>query len=380
MTGRERIMAVIKGETPDRIPFVPALTPYFLETMPEEIRTDDAIEACRILGADIAERWIPTFKGFHLDSAWNLDFFDPQVLKDANIKMKEDKDCTSTHRTFKTPVGILTEKITKNEDAGATTFREEVLIKTKEDLRVYKYLWEAKYPSPVYGATRKVLDYVGEDGIGMALIPATPILQLIMYDLGIEKLAYFLTDYTKEMEKLFGIMEEKCLEAARIAASSPAEVGLICENSGTRLVSPKQFEAYCKPLISEYSKIYKQNNKFIFMHACGHLKGLLDQIVEIDGLSGLESLTPPPTGDVTLDYSISHMRPKDMTIMGGMDPVQFLNLKPYEVEDMVKDIIEKVKPGKYFMLMPADSTAANTPVENFYTINKTIGEFGKWSK
>ena len=195
----------------------------------------------------------------------------------------------------------------KNVHAGDTLFIEKMLIEDKEDLRAYKYLWEAKSPYPAYDETSQRINLIG----------------------------------------------------------------LVAENSGTLLVSPDQFEKYCKPVIAEYAKYYKEEGKYLFLHACGHLKGLLKQIAEIDGLSGIESLTPPLTADTDLEFARKTLR-KDMTIIGGMDPVSFLNSTPDEIEEIVKGIIKKITPGNNFILMTADSTPENVPVGNFNIVSETI--------
>lgn len=67
-----------------------------------------------------------------------------------------------------------------------------------------------------------------------------------------------------------------------------------------------------------------------------------------------------------------------MTIIGGLNPVQFFNSTPDQVESTVKNIIKQVKPGRNFILMPSDSTPASTPIENFYAVNRTIKKYGQW--
>lgn len=379
LTGRNRILKVLEGKIPDMLPFAPLLNDYFLSTLPPGIRTKDPVDGCRVLGVDVIDRWVTTFKDYYISSYFGEDTFNSEILIDSKIKVSMIVKGKNIYSTYRTPVGTLTCKVSENKVAGSTKFFEETLIKTIDDIPAYKYIWEVKNPYPIYEITKKRIDYIGNDGIAMVLIPCTPLFQLIMYDLGLEKTTYFLNDYPGKMKKLLDVMAEKAINACKIAANSPAKVGIIAENSDTFLVSPKKFGEFCIPVISEYAKIYKKKSKYLFLHACGHLKGLLEQISKIDGLSGVESLTPPLTGDVTLDYA-REVLGDNMTIIGGMESVQFLNSNPEEIEIIVLKIIDKVKPGEHFILMPSDSTPAGVPVENFEAVKNAIYKYGQWTK
>jgi uroporphyrinogen-III decarboxylase len=278
---------------------------------------------------------------------------------------------------YETPVGNLTQQLRRTNEAGQTWFRVEHLIKTVEDLRTYQYLWECMTPRPAYHITSDSIEDLGEDGLVMGLTPCTPILHLIMYDLGLERTLYFLDDYAKSMHQLMSVMSEKVLAATRLAAGSPLEVGIIPENSGTMLISPKQFGRHCKPLLSEMARIFHKNDKLLLLHACGHLHDLLPQIAET-GLDGIESLTPPPTGNVTLSYARKILGP-DKTIIGGMDPVWFQQATPREIEEKIEAIANEVKPGRHFMLMPSDSTPADVPLANFEAVRRSINRVAQWN-
>jgi uroporphyrinogen-III decarboxylase len=168
-------------------------------------------------------------------------------------------------------------------------------------------------------------------------------------------------------------MSEKCIQACRIAAKCQNEILIIPENSGTRLVTPTQFERYCQPIISEFADISHKNRKMLFMHACGHLKYLLPYIAKTK-IDGIESLTSPPTGDTTIT-DVWDIFDGKCVIWGGLDPVSFANNSPAKLVDEVTKTWETVKNNPRFILMPSDSTPANVPMENFEIIRKTVEAF-----
>jgi hypothetical protein len=67
MTGKERILAALAGEKPDRVPFVPNIWQWFdvndfNDTLPEELQgAKNAVEALRRMGADVFSKF---------DSGW----------------------------------------------------------------------------------------------------------------------------------------------------------------------------------------------------------------------------------------------------------------------------------------------------------------------
>ena len=118
--------------------------------------------------------------------------------------------------------------------------------------------------------------------------------------------------------------------------------------------------------------------KLLLLHACGHLHDLLPQIAKT-GLDGVESLTPPPTGNVELSYARKILGP-DMTIIGGLDPIWFQQATPQEVEVKVEEIAKQVDPGRHFMLMPSDSTPAGVPLTNFKAVQRSIDRVAQWNR
>ena len=366
----------LRGGIPDRMPFVPLVNEYFWETLPKEWCVDNPTDCCRRIGADVAERWVPSFTGFGIDD--NVTVADEtDVQRDAHVGRREMRQGERRRVEYVTPVGTISEVFRETAEAGKTLFREEQLIKTAADICPYQYLWEAMSPQPDYRRTQERIDYIGTEGMAWLYVPCTPILHLIMYDLGLERLAYLLADHPHPMHRLLDTMAEKALAACEIAASSPAKVGIIAENSGTLLVSPTQFATYCAPIMKEYVRLFKARGRYLLLHACGHLRGLLPQIATT-GIHGIESLTPPPTGNVDLAYA-RQVLGSDRTIIGGFDPIWFLNARPDQIERRVEELAVEVYPGDHFMLMPADSTPAFSPLANFAAVRRAIERVGRWS-
>ena len=61
MNSKERLLAVLKGKKPDRIPWAPLIDGYFLSSLKEKNIKMNSIELLRHIRADILERHVTTY-------------------------------------------------------------------------------------------------------------------------------------------------------------------------------------------------------------------------------------------------------------------------------------------------------------------------------
>ena len=362
MTGRERILAAINGQKPDRMPWAPMVNDFSLSHLREN--EQDVLAFLRKVKADIIIRWVKSCSGFGMED----DFSCEPSIKKTVINSGAD-----TITTYETPVGKIDQVKTISPIAGNTPFITKYFITTDKDIPVYRYLWESMVPAPNYDKTKRELSIIEEEGVGLLWLPPSPLLQLIMYDIGLDGLNYVLADNSEEMESLLNVMAEKTIEAADIVFDSPGGFFLIPENSGTMLVTPIQFSDYCLPILKEYGRMARQRGKKVFLHACGHLQALLPLIAKAN-MHGIESLTEPPTGDSTLEYT-REILGEEAVIFSGLNPVEFAMLPPKQIARRVEETIARVGDNPRFILMPSDSTPAAVPMENYEIVVKTLERY-----
>ena len=369
MTGRERLLSLFRGQIPDRMPFVPMMTSYFWENLPNTCHASNAIDACKCVGSDILDWHVSSYSGW--------DWSDESWLAGAGIQRRERVDDGVTTVELETPVGTLIERRIETDEAGGTSFIRDHLVRGPEDLGAYRYLWQAREPLPDYDTTQRTVDRIGDNGLAAVRMPPTPIMTLIMRDSGLDTVCYLLADHADEMNRLLDLMTEKSLALCEIVARAPVEVSFVAENSGTRLVSPRQFARYCQPVLAEYARILHAQKKVVMLHACGHLANILEEIAAT-GVDGIESVTPPPTGNTPLPLAREVLGP-DKILIGGIDPSFFVSASPAEVESLVKEIALWASPGRYVAVMPADSCPAKAPLANFAAVEEAIERFGRWT-
>ena len=111
---------------------------------------------------------------------------------------------------------------------------------------------------------------------------------------------YLLADYPDEVEALFEVMHAVLVRSAEVLTDkSPVDALYMIEDTSTTYVSPKQYDRYCKPQISEYGEIVRSADRPMMLHMCGHLLGLLPMLAAMPA-DGFEAFTTPPVGNTTL--------------------------------------------------------------------------------
>ena len=122
------------------------------------------------------------------------------------------------------------------------------------------------------------------------------------------------------------------------------------------------YRKYIAPEIAEYCHIAKEHGKFYIQHACGHLRYLIEQMTE-GGVTAVESASPPPTGNITI-REIRQVCGDRMGIIGGIEPVRFLNEPIESFAGYVDEVIQEAKGGP-FVLANSDSCPPGVTVEKF---------------
>ena len=387
MTSRERILKVLRGKTPDRIPWTPLIDGYYLSLLN---KTMNQVDAIRDFGGDVFARHIPTYKGVMpvksfssiiLGSAVNdtgssNESYSQKVKGKGDIEVITEEKNGQISQTYKTPVGVIRSKYVRNENSPFIPFPTEHRIKTIEDLRVFRYIVENLEYEPMYEVFKKEDAYIGEDGLATTTGPTSPFHMLLEMEIGIENFYYMLWDYKAEVEELIEVMHERNKEIYLIIAASSAEVVIDYENTSTTTMSPDMYEKYCERHINNYADIMHKSSKIFLTHMCGTLKGLEKQL-DRGRMDGIADIAPPPTGDATLAEA-KRMWGRDKILMGGIDATAFKWLSPGELSQYVKDILKGIASGDGILIGSADATPQGTPIENLRAVSETIRKYGKY--
>lgn len=355
MTSRERITNALEGQAVDRLSFSPFLA-YVWEYFPKEIQQAGMLSFHQMIGAD------PLWRGAACPVTASTSGITTRDFNEGRLRVTE----------VETPVGSIRYGGLPS-DEGNTCFIWEHPLKSEEDYKVQ--LWIEEHTEYTFDPTQLQahLASEGQQGltIGMLIPRAKSSFQsLIEHHVGTEELNYALVDYQDTVEALLEVMIAKDLEAVRMAAQcEELSYFLTWEDSSTQNYSPIQYDRYIGSEISQWCDILAANGKKYIQHACGHLKTILPNM-KAQGIFAVESLSPNPTGNITLADSRAILG-ADCGIIGGIEPVEFLTKTLKELEPYVEQVIEDGRGGP-FVLANSDSCPPGVTIEKFKLVADVV--------
>jgi len=145
-------------------------------------------------------------------------------------------------------------------------------------------------------------------------------------------------------------------------------------SASNQIISPRQFEKFVLPYQKEVNeKILSLGIKHILCHICGEQNKNLPYWSQIPmGAPGIVSLGH----EVDLDAGIKYFG-DNCIVAGNIEPTRIQNGTPQQVYELAKQCIEKAKNApRGYIFMPACETPPMSPPYNFYTILKAIGDLG----
>lgn len=379
MTGRERILAALRREPVDRIPFVPLIDPYVLMGLPPGITQapDDpvqgAIEAAQVLSYDPMIRHVPVTEPRAHNTAFleAVGCFSPPVT--ASAELKDDL----LIETLTTPVGTLT-GLYKYGGGGWVPHPIKHLVNNYAEMRIFHYAVDHLSPEPLIPKDNRFLAVereLGDDGIATASIMNTPLMYLIEMVWGLESTYYLLQDHREEVEDILEKLHHSLKQIVKLHADSPAQVIIEYENTSSTLLSPAIFRRYYLPYHNEYSEILEEAGKIFLIHMCGRLRAFVDDFRSAR-FTGIADISPHPTGDLPLDDAAALLQGK--VVLGGIDATTFVNTDAGFVRAEVSSLIERVKSFSGVLLGSADATPRGTLVENFWLIRDLVNTVGSY--
>jgi len=348
MTSKERIVAALSGGQPDRLPFSPFLA-YVWEHMPREMQDAGQLAFHHSIGAD------PLWRG----APCPVRVVYPPEVESTTIA---EGDRSTTLVT--TPVGML-RFVYARSDTGSTSFLVEHPLKGPEDYKVQ--MWLEEHSTHVSNQEQVESHFLGNGREGLSLGMLIPrgksaYQSMVEHLVGTQELCYALADYPDMVRGLWQIMVEKDIEAVNLALESEYEYFITWEDSSTQNYSPSQYDEFIGAEIGRWCGLLKSARKQYIQHACGHIAALVKPMLD-HGVFAVESLSPPPTGNLTTRAARSIVGNR-MGIIGGIEPTKFLHLAGRELTEYVESVIEEGQGGP-FVLANSDSCPPGVTIDKF---------------
>lgn len=371
MTSKERLLKVLNGELPDRVPI-------------------STYELCGF-NSKAFENNQPSYKSlmdYIRENTDSITMYDPGQkptlksalqLKNYRYKRWDENGFHIEQITLKTPKKDLVQ-VCKHNDTVMTTWKVEHFCKDSEDIDAYMSMpfVPAKYDFSDYKRIKKEL---GDKGIVMSTIP-DPIceaMELIEFGEGTvwaycepEHFKKTLDElHSRQMINLKNMLETQVVDMYRVCGP---------EYATPPYMPPEFFKKYVYPYLCEITDLIHSYGAKVRIHSHGKIGQVLDMIID-SGADATDPCEAPPDGDITLAEAKKRAGGK-LTIFGNIELKLLENGTPDEVRKEVIKCMERAKDGGRYVIMPTASPI-NIPLspkteENYKVFIDTALEYGKY--
>ena len=370
MTNRERMLAILSGKSPDRVPWIPRLLLWYnaqkrAGTLPERYRDWSLREIEQDLGLGNPAR-------------------DGKIYRTElrGVDVKETKlDDMETLTEYITPVGTVSTLFRGNETLrtlGIQDMQVEFILKGPEDYAVGGYIIEHTDYIPTYDEYAAYEREVGDDGYPMISAGDCPFHDWLRIQAGYNNGYYHLYDYQNEVERLFAVKERQDREVVwPIILESPAKLILHGVHHSSMMTPPPMYERYILPYYQEFSPMLRARGKTLAMHADNDTRAILSLMKEA-GYGMAECFVNHPMVPTTLAEAREAWG-NDVIIYGGV-PAIILDdaFSEDEFEAYMEDLFRTIAPGDAFILGVSDNVMPQSNIERLRRITQMVEERGNY--
>lgn len=360
MTARETIMSFLKGKLQNGIPF----STYAGSFVPrgEKGRT------LRNEGLILIELCSATLSQYH-----NVEVEIKGAQAQLSDKEKSEPYDRIWTRTYHTPVGDISEKIRREPIHGTSDWVVEHLIKKPSDYRILQYILENRTHDENWEGIKRAQSDLGEDGIVYAEVDRSPLQQLMIEWVGVERFCLDYHDHLDPIEKLLSVAEEKQDLAYDIAAHSPAEVVWAPDNLMGDVAGPALYQKYLLPFYNRQAELLHKAGKLYAVHMDGRLASLAD-LIKRTNIDIVESFTLPEAGgDLPLKKALEMWKKKSIT---ANIPAFLGNKSSKEVRDYIRGLKKDVLGVHNFAIGFYEDIPLASLLDTLSVIGETLTEKG----
>jgi corrinoid protein of di/trimethylamine methyltransferase len=395
-THRARVLSALRGETVDRLPYVPRLDLWYLAnatsgTLPKQHAGRAMNEIARAEGWALHHRFCddqldPAFEPQYLHRGINVFYsrdtvFDVVLPKDVEVKVH--RAGARTRVEYHTPLGMVSTVTHYDIDSqrhGITIpALVEHLVKVPEDYAPAGYLFEHMDVVPSFERFKRwSSEEMREDGVPIAIgsFDASPF-HVIQRDLS--NPTQFFIHYKDHYARMRGLAERIAPmldKALGILSESPAEVVWWGANFDDMLTYPPYFEQEIQPWIRKAADRLGAAGKLVLCHTDGENRGLMD-LIRDSGMHVAESFCPAPMTRVTLAEYYRHWSPK-LTLFGGIPSTIVLpGTSEADFEAYMDELFRAVAPGRRIVLGVADEVPPQAVFSRLQRIGERVEREGR---
>ncbi len=367
MTERERVLTLLSGGRPDRVPWFGDLDYWATALIARGLKPAGFKES------DAYIDWHRDLRvGFYLQGYF------PFLTIIEGCRTTEWREGAGRRRRIETPRGTLTETWTWLADSFSEAPTER-LIKSAADLAAYRFLFEHTHYEPDYAFAATRARQVGEMGIVLCYLPKSPFMQMVALDAGIAAVAEISADCPGELAETLAAVRSAHDRAARIAVDSPAEVLMIPENLSSEVVGPRFYELHMHDYHETWCRAIAAAGKHSCVHLDGTLRGLLRQVAGA-GFTFIEAMTPTPVGDLEVERWAEWCGCGRTVLWGGLPGVYFTDqVDDAEFERHTRAVLRVMTSEPRYVLGVADQVPPDGLERRIRRVAELVERYGRYT-
>ena len=322
MTNRERILAVLHGERPDRIPF--SIYEWKLPWGYDKRR--------------LRERGLAMLRRF---PGWRAEYphCELQTICYTDGGQRYERE------TVKTPKGDISALFMPDQTCNVR-FQKEFWIKTEADYEPLIFMANDAVLHPDYDEILAAQEDLGEDGLVFIWKDFSPLQKIILHLAGLEQFCFELMDRPDCVWALYDALLEFERRKYPVVARAPVELVECCANPIQQLLGRELFVDKVLSSIEEGVELIHAAGKLASVHVDGD-NALWAEDLARSNIDIIEALTPAPDTDLTTAAARGIFKDK---ILWLNFPSSLHVASADRIRAATRDILDAVAPGDRFLL------------------------------
>jgi hypothetical protein len=380
MTPKQRLLAAIRFQGPDRVPVSPRMWRYMLrhdgsQSLDTYLRYVDTHGLTPLLTMNVHPLGFIR-AGRAAGGAWG------EGIR-VEVRTEESAGMLTVYRTFETQAGTLSDRTRIPPPGGEFGIGpdphvEEHLVKEHADLEVLRLLaraWGRRYDISGFRADAA---RVGDRGL-LAIGCNSAVSDNAGWVYPLESMMVDSYEDPVFVNALIDVFHEPLLALYREGLEQGAEM-VYCSTyyeSMSAGWSPDLYRSFFLPRIRAQVELAHRYGAVYHHYDDGKVRATLPMLREI-GVDLVSTLCPPPAGDIGLREA-RELAGDRMCLNGGVDTVNELwRGSPESIEAAVRDAIrDAASPAGGYILGTSDSITEETPPANFAAFFAAAEQYGK---
>jgi hypothetical protein len=267
----------------------------------------------------------------------------------------------------RTPVGDVTAKRTTGGGYGSMATVEHY-IKRPEDYPVIEYWIRDTVCEPAYDGFQRTVDEIGGDGYVMTAIGYSPLMEMLVSCMGLERFSIDMADRPDAFFGLYELLVEQRRRIYEIMADSPSEVVLYGGNVHPEIMGLERFAKYIVPCYNEAADVLHATGKIIGVHMDADNQ-LFAAAVAGSKIDLIEAFTPPPDCDMSVAQARAAWPDKTLWINF---PSSVHLAAPETIRRVTTDILDQASGMNRFIIGITEDIPQDIVLQSLTIIAETI--------